>query len=640
MVEAGFAADFPEFKTYRVRGIDDPIARGRVSLSRLGFHGVLSTSHGRIFIDPQSLKVGDNRFVMRRRRDTSALMASPRHCAVNEIDQSRRPRSSPVARTAARVQGRLLRYRLAVSATEEYRMEFGTVGDAQSAIGVAINRVNEVYERDLGIRFDLVGNNQNLIEIGGNVTFSNDNAFAMFAENQAWIDTVIGDGNYDVGHVFSTGGGGLALLGSACASGDKAQGVTGQSNPVGDPFYIDFVAHELGHQFNADHSFNGGTLACRNNRWGPTAYEPGSGSTIMGYAGICGVEDIRSNSNDTFHAGSIAQIDAFVAGAGNCGLQIATDPIDNEDPVITVAANSYTIPIGTPFALDASATDVDLLPTENLTYQWDQVNGGGTATNAITFGTDLGNNPLFRSYAPQLDTWRDFPALGTQLENRFDDAEVIPCSNRALDFRLTVRDGSSGRASEDVRVTTTTAAGPFRVTSFGTPQTLDVLNNNLLTWDVANTAGGAVNCPNVVIELLTFVDMNRTQYTVHRMNGGPTLNDGNELLVFEDTSLSHPRARIRLRCDNNVFYDISNADLTIAGTTANQYDANDNDTFFNNDGTTGFVAPGCGVVASGNTGGSSGGGGGGGSSSADPWLLGVGGGLWWLLRRRRQQVQG
>ncbi len=642
MVEAGFAADFPEIKTYRVRGIDDPIARGRLSLTRLGFHGMLRTSRGRVFIDPETIKAGDNRFLMRQQRDPDALAASPRHCAVNEIDQSRRPQASPAQRSAARVPGRLLQYRLAVSATEEYRLVFGTVSDAQSAIVVAINRVNEVYERDLGIQFVLVANNQNLIEIGGNVTFSNNSPFALFAENQAWIDSEIGDGLYDVGHVFSTGGGGLALLGSACATGVKAQGVTGQNNPVGDPFYIDFVAHELGHQFNADHSFNGTTNACGGiNRSGPTAYEPGSGSTIMAYAGICGVENLQANSNDTFHAGSIAQIDAFVAGAGSCGVQVATDPVNNADPTITIAATSYTIPIGTPFALDASAADADLLPTENLTYQWDQLDGGGAATDPVTFGTDLGTNPLFRSYSPQLDSRRDFPALGTQLQNLFDDAEVIPCNARALDFRLTVRDGSSGQATEDLRVTTTAAAGPFQITSLGTPQTLDVLANNLLTWDVANTgAGSAVNCPNVVIELLTFVDAARSQYSVHRMNGGPTLNDGNELLVFEDTTLSHPRARIRLRCEDNVFYDISNADLDIDGTTATLYDANDSNTFFNNNGTTGPIAPACTITGGGGGGGGGSGGGGGGGSSADLLLLATIGGLWWLTRRRRRSTYG
>ncbi len=638
MVEAGFAADFPDFRTYRVRGIDDPTARGRLSLSELGFHAMLQTRHGRVFIDPQNPASGDKRFVVRQRRGDPV---EPRHCAVDEIDQSHRPQSSPLPRSASRVPGSLLEYRLAVSATAEYRDVFGNVSAAQSAIGVAINRVNEIYERDLGIRLTLVANNQTLIENGGNVTFTNNNAFAMFGENQAWIDAQIGDANYDVGHVFSTGGGGLALLGSVCSTGTKAQGVSGQNNPVGDPFYIDFVAHELGHQFNADHSFNGTTNSCGGgNRWGPTAYEPGSGSTIMAYAGICGVENLQSNSDATFHSGNIAQIDAFVGGAGSCGVQIATSPLNNADPSITPVPD-YTIPIGTPFALETSASDSDL-PAQTLSYQWDQLDPGGSATDAVTFGTDLGNNPLFRSYQPQDVARRDFPALGTQLQNLFDDAEVIPCNARALDFRLTVRDGASGQATEDVRVTTTTQAGPFQVTSFGTPQTLNVLDNNLLTWDVANTNAGVVNCPNVIIELLTFANAGRTQYTVHRMNNGATLNDGNELLVFEDTTLSHPRARIRVRCENNLFYDISNADLNIVGTTGSQYDADDNDTFFNNNGTTGFNAPACNTPTSGGGGGGGSGGGNGDSSSADLLLLGLGGGLWWLARRRRRQdhVQG
>ncbi len=628
MVEAGFAHDFPGFRTYRVRGIDDPTARGRLSLSELGFHAMLQTVHGRVFIDPQKLMRGDDRFVMRQRRE---YPDQPAHCAVDDVDQSRRPLASPARRSASRVPGNLLEYRLAVSATDEYRLRFGgTVGAAQAAIGVAINRVNEIYERDLGIRLTLVANNQILIENGDNVPFTNDSAFAMFGENQAWIDSQIGNGSYDVGHVFSTGAGGAAFLGSACDAGDKAKGATGQFNPVGDPFYIDFVAHELGHQFNADHSFNGTTNACGSfgARIGATAYEPGSGTTIMGYAGICGVEDLQPNSDATFHAGNIAQIDAFVAGAGNCGVQIPTSPPGNNEPTITPVPD-YTIPVGTPFALEASASDSDL---QTLSYQWDQLDPGGSATDAVTFGTDLGDNPLFRSYEPQDVARRDFPALGTQLQNLFDDAEVIPCNARALDFRLTVRDGASGQATEDVRVTTTTGAGPFRITNFGTPQTLNAASSPVVFWDVANTSAGAVNCPNVVIELLTFADPGRTQYSVHQLNGGATLNDGNETLVL---AMSHPRARIRIRCENNVFYDISNADLNIVGSSAMLYDDTDNNTFFNNNGTTGFIAPACGspVIDQGSSGG-------GGSSSADLLLAGLGGSLWWLAWRRRRYRQG
>ena len=183
------------------------------------------------------------------------------------------------------------------------------------------------------------------------------------------------------------------------------------------------------------------------------------------------------------------------------------------------------------------------------------------------------------------------------------------------------------------RVTTTTTAGPFRITSFDTPQTLNAADLNVLTWDVANTNGAAVNCPNVVIELLAFDNPGRTQYSVHLLNGGATINDGNELLILP---LSHPRARIRVRCENNVFYDISNADLNIVGTSAALYSGPLNDTFFNNNGTTGALAPACGSPVT-VVGGSSGGGNGD-ASSAGPWLL-AGTGILLLVRRRRQGRQ-
>ena len=604
VVESPIAADrlaqrYPETKAYKVFGIDDEHASGRIDISARGFSGMLQTSQGRVFIDPDYASAQPNLYLSRYR---NSGQLSPRFsCGVHAIDRSREFSKTVESKAAQRVPGMLLEYRLAVSATEEYVTAVydqsnpaSAVDQAQAAIFTAINRVNQIYERDLGIRLVLVSDNEQLIESGSNVSFSNYDPLKMLRENANWINAEIGIGNYDIGHVFGTSGGGLARVGSVCddRSGSngtyKAHGVTGLYNPVGDLFYIDYVAHEIGHQFGAEHSFNGSTSSCGgNNRVAASAFEPGSGSTIMAYAGLCGVEDLQMNSDDTFHAGSISQIDAFTDSAGllACATQ---SPTFNSDPVILSGAPDRVIPANTPFELDNGLV-TDSGP---LSYQWDQMNTG-SATDASSFGADLGNNPLFRSYPPRAESRRNFPALGTQLSGEFDDAEVLPCSTRDLDFRLTVRDLDGGQATDAVRVSVDANSGPFRVTSFTSAQTIDADSPLFVEWDTANTDQAPVNCQNVDIDLLTFNDANYSRYSVHSLLT-TTPNDGRQEMTFPLPGLSHPRARLRVKCSNSIFYDLSDADLLIQGNQPlSHYSDSDEKTYFNTGGTVSTTATAC-----------------------------------------------
>jgi hypothetical protein len=584
-MEPALAARYPEIKTYKVSGIDDPYASGRVDMTPRGFSGMLQTSRGRVFIDPNYASGQANSYVSRYR--SSAQPEQGQSCGVAMLAQE--PKASPVSaqKTAHRTPGSLLQYRLAVAATEEYvsavydsKLMDTNIDQAQAAIVVAINRVNEIYERDLGIKLMLVANNDQLIEDGGNVSFSNYDATTMIAENQDWIDKTIGNAAYDIGHVFSTGAGGLAFLGSTCDDPTKAKGVSGIAIPLGNPFYIDFVAHEIGHQFNAEHSFNGTTSACKNGRNHATAFEPGSGSSIMSYAGICDQENLQPHSDETFHAGSIAQIDSFTRSAGSCAVAVATNPAGNRDPTIAAIANKV-IPANTPFVLDGNANDEDNVPTptQALSYQWDQMDAG-CPTDLNSFGTDNGSNALFRSYVPRGDSRRNFPALGTQVRGRFDKAEVLPCQNRDLDFRLTVRDGKSGQAVEDVRVSVDNTTGPFRITSID-PGSIVAGTAFEVIWDVADTDLPPINCSNVEFDLISF-SAGYASYSIHPLVAVSNLNNGSEFVTLDPTianptTTPHLRSRVRVKCLGNIFYDLSDTDLTVKGTvTSPLVDLDDN----------------------------------------------------------------
>ena len=554
MMEPGLAAQFPEIKTYNVKGIDDPYAVGKIDVTAFGFHGMVLTPNGDYFIDPASLDNTEN-YISFYKTDYSIRKSF--ECLVTEVSNN----PDFINNNNSVMTGQQLRtYRLACAATGEYVAFFGgTVALGQAAIVTSINRVNGIYERDLSVRMNLVANNTNIVFTNsGTDPYTNGNGSTMLGQNQTTCDNVtyIGSANYDIGHVFSTGGGGVAGLGVVCSAGNKARGVTGSAAPVGDPYDIDYVAHEMGHQFGGNHSFNGSTGSCSGgNRNASTAWEPGSASTIMGYAGICSPQDLQPNSDALFHSGNVSEITAFTQTGGGNSCPVTTNT-GNTPPTVTVPAGGFTIPISTPFELTGSATDVET--PGSLTYIWEEMDLG--AAGAPT--APVGNAPIFRSFIPVVSPTRTFPKLSDLLNNTSTIGEILPTYTRNLSFRLTARDNSAGGGGinfNSIAFNVSSTSGPFLVTQ---PNTAVSWNSGIpqsVTWNVANTTAVPVSCSLVNIKLST--DGGNT-YPVTLISNTP--NDGSESVVLP--GIGTTTARIKIEASGNVFFDISNVNFTILNT--------------------------------------------------------------------------
>ncbi len=540
------AARYPEIRSFVGQGIEDPAAIVRFDHTPKGFHAmILSADKGTIFIDPYA-EGNTEYYISYFKKDF--VKQDEFTCHVNEIAENLdKPQPTQELKIAGDCQ--LRTYRLALACTGEYaQYHGGTVAGALAAMNTTMTRVNGVFERDAAITMQLVPNNDQLIFLDAATDpYSNNNGGAMLGQNQTTCDNIIGSANYDIGHVFSTGGGGVAYLESPCDNSSKAGGVTGQANPVGDPFDIDYVAHEMGHQYGGRHTQNNDC-----NRDNLSSYEPGSASTIMGYAGIC-PPDIQAHSDDHYHVNSIILMGNFVTGAGNACASTTTT---GNNPPTSNAGADYTIPKSTPFVLEGSGTDPD---GDALTYCWEQYDKQ-VAPMPPQPGNTVG--PAFRSLSPTSSNMRYMPNLDAVVNNSSPTWEVLANTARTYKFRLTVRDNFAGAGCTDddeMMVTVDGQSGPFLVTA---PNTAGVNwtagSMETVTWDVAGTNGGAVNTPNV--DILLSLDGGYT-YPITLAQGVP--NDGSEMVAVPNMPTN--MARVQVRGAGNIFYDISDANFSITG---------------------------------------------------------------------------
>ncbi len=545
------AAKYPMIKTFTGYQVDNPANTGRFDLTPHGFHAMFNSAGSRLFIDPASNKGEIYRIYNAKVATAMAEQRLPDEVLVYD----RLNESSTANQNLAAVDfGTQLRtYRLAVSAAGEYtQFHGGTVTDGLSEVVTAINRVNQVYMSDLAISLMLVDNNDLLI-FTDPATDPFTNNSDDINSNQAVIDNAIGNGNYDIGHVFNTGGGGLAGLRVVCGS-RKADGVTGRSSPINDAFYIDYVAHEMGHQFGGNHTFNGGAGSCgSSNRSSSNAFEPGSGSTIMAYAGICGEQNLQNRSSVLFHSNSIDEIRRYITNSGGASCGTVTS-LNNNIPTVD-AGDHVVIPMQTPFVLTGVASDADAADVANLSYAWEQMDLGAQTSSAAEM-IDDGSRPLFQSFLPNSNPSRIFPQLSSLVNGTMSINEVLPTTNRTMNFQLTVRDNRGGVSMDSTTVSVDNTAGPFVVT---TPATNANQNGGLpmvTNWNVANTNGGDVNCSSVDISI--------------SLNGGisfddvvlqNTANDGSEAIILPNVDAQ--MARVKVSCSNGSFFNVSPINFSI-----------------------------------------------------------------------------
>lgn len=557
VMEQGLADKFLSIKTYLAVGIDHPGSSMRFDLSPLGFNAmILSPDRKTTYINAVD---HSNSYYVVFDRDGMAMVTDFFNCQTEGARSS--ISADPIVGSADDGQRRT--FRLAVTVNGEFSqacLDGTETTDVQrkakvlAVLTTDLNRANGIYDRDFGIRMNYVSNMDLVLYLDPLTDPFPTSQTNWNTTTQSTLTNNIGSANYDIGHFIAkvTSGnenGNAGCIGCVCKS-NKGSGYTAYLTIQGDPLVVDYWTHEMGHQFGANHTFTFNTEGTGANM------EPGSGSTIMGYAGITGSTDVQPHSDDYFHAKSVDQVTTYIKSAAGGGLCAVSTATGNATPTANAGAD-YIIPKGTPFMLTGQGSDVN--SGDALTYTWEQYDNYAAGSNTFPGATNT-TGPAFRSRTYSTSNQRVFPEINSILSGANSNTwEVLPTVARTMNFRLTVRDNSVlGGANnyDDMVVTVDGTTGPFAVTAPNSFVTWRVGEYQTITWSVAGTTAGTVNCANVAIELST--DGGNT-FPVTLVASTP--NDGAQEIIVPNNITS--QARIRVKAVGNIFFDISNANFTI-----------------------------------------------------------------------------
>ncbi|HEX8014191.1 MAG TPA: zinc-dependent metalloprotease family protein [Flavobacterium sp.] len=563
-------AKYPEIRAYEGAGLDDRTAKIHFSVSPIGVQTmVLRPDKASEFIEQNPENKLEYVLFTSKNKDTSkSLICKTKEGNTNRI-------SAKTAKTASN--NKVFKtLRLALSCTWEYAAFFGgTKAGALAGMNATMTRVNAVFNNDLAVKLIIIANNEDVIYIDSSDPYSPAAAGANGAWNvevQKTLTNVIGSNNYDIGHLFgrSGGGGDAGCIGCVCQDpvsltdeNAKGSAFSSPSNaiPEGDTFDIDYVAHEMGHQLGATHTFSYSIEGTGTN------VEPGSGSTIMAYAGVTEDYDVQSNSDDYFAYASILQIQDNLA-TKTCPI---STPVINNNPPIIAAGQDYTIPVSTPFILTGTGSDPE---GDSVTYCWEQNDSATTASgdNSIAKPTKT-DGPLFRSLPPTSSAVRYMPSLSTVLQNKLTTRwESVSSVGRNLNFSLTGRDNAAlappQTYTDNMIVTVNAAIGPFAVTSQNTSDIgWQKGSFQPVTWNVnsTNTLSGSAN-----VNIKLSIDGGLTYPIVLAAN---TPNDGSETITVP-SDITATNCRILIEPTGNIYYAINTTPFALgytSATTCNSY---------------------------------------------------------------------
>jgi len=565
------AIKYPNIKTYIGFSLDNPGGRIRFSVTPQGLK-TMSTYPNKpaLFTVPlnkgdESLYITYDRSMRIDSKKDFECLTENENVPIKEIISFNRDANDQILRTL----------RIAISTTGEYTNFWDdgddTNGDAQedalAALVSTLNRTNEVFEVDMAITFQLVTGTEIIYP-----TSSTDPYTGSFnSQLQSTLTSEVGESNYDIGHLFNYGGnnGNAGCIGCVCVDGQKGSGFSSHSftdndgGPNMDDFFdIDYVPHEIGHQMGGNHTFS------QSNEGTGVNYEPGSGTTIMGYAGITGANDVQDHSDPYFHYGTINQV------LNNLDTRTCwtSSEITNNPPVAD-AGDDYTIPQGTAFKLVGSATDSD--EEDVLTYTWEQVDSGTTTSS--NFGPTKTSGGVWRSRPPSSNPTRYMPVRSRVLSGELTEAnpqetedntswETVSTVGRALNFALTVRDRSEtngvGQFPQSdfdfMTVTVDGDSGPFAVTSQTTNETWNVGESQTVTWDVAGTDTGSVNTSSVNIYLSTDGGL-----TFPFSAASNVANDGSHTFSVPPADGDSDQLRVMVEGNDNIFYAINSTNFSL-----------------------------------------------------------------------------
>ncbi len=548
-------AQFPNIRSYAGVGVTDKAASINFSVSPLGVQTmVLRGDRSSEFIEAYTKDRSVYVLFDSKTRISGNL---PFVCSTPDVALSQE--LGQAAETNRSNSGVFKTMRLALSCTGEYGVYFGgTVAGALAAMNATMTRCNGVFEKDLALHLNMIANTTIIYTNPTTDPYSPASGMANWnTQLQNNLTSVVGDANYDIGHLFgaSGGGGNAGCIGCVCNAG-KGSGITSPADnvPMGDNFDIDYVAHEMGHQLGGNHTF---TFSTENNT---VNVEPGSGSTIMAYAGITGATDVQAHSDPYFTYRSILQIQTNLA-TKTCPV---TTPLTNQTPVVNAGAD-WTIPKGTAFILTGTGSDPDGTP---ITFCWEENDDANVSSDPATAeaasypsGTKT-NGPNFRSVNPTTEPVRYMPNYATVLGGNVSNQwEAVSTVARTLNFTLTGRDNIAGGGqtqTDAMVVTVSNLAGPFAFTSQNTSGiSWTQGSTQTITWSVANTAS-LVGSANVNLKLSTD---NGATWTMLVAN---TPNDGSETITVPNVAA--PYCRLMIEPTGNIYYAVNSTPFAIGYT--------------------------------------------------------------------------